>query len=125
MLNEKSATLSVIDTATDSRQADIPAASGHAGIATGGGRVYVTDGKTGRLLIIDTATGKAHPQRAGGALAGRRQPVGRRQAAGGGGGDDNSVVLLDAALRPQELAPTSRCTAARARRVQPDGRLLL
>lgn len=56
--NEKSASLSVIDTADDSRRADIPAGERPRGIAAGGGRVYVTDGKTGRLLIIDTASGK-------------------------------------------------------------------
>ena len=94
--NEKSATLSVIDTSTDARQADIPAGQRPRGIAGGGKRVYVTDGKTGSLLIIDTASGKLvrsvpvgdSPEGVSLSADGKLLAVAVE--------DDNSVVLLDA-----------------------------
>ena len=56
--NEKSASISIIDTATDQRLSDIQVGQRPRGIAAGDGRVYLTDGKTGSLLIVDSDTGK-------------------------------------------------------------------
>ena len=122
--NEKSATLSVIDTATDARQADIPAGQRPRGIAGGGSRVYVTDGKTGSLLIIDTATGKLVTSVPVGA-----SPEGVSLSADGkllavAVEDDNSVVLLDAASG-RELARIAVHGKNPEHAVfSPDGRLL-
>jgi len=94
--NEKSATLSVIDTATDRRSADIPAGQRPRGIAAGLGYVYLTDAKTGSLLIVDTSAGKLiKTVRVG------DSPEGISLSADGqllaiAVEDDNSVVLLSA-----------------------------
>jgi YVTN family beta-propeller protein len=45
--NEKSGTVSVIDTVTDLRLNDFTVGQRPRGIATGDGRLYLTDGKTG------------------------------------------------------------------------------
>src|SRR6185369_13467026 len=94
--NEKSATLSVIDTATDQRQRDIAVGQRPRGIASGPGRVYLTDGKTGSLLIVDTVAGKLERSVVVG-----QSPEGVSISADGkqlavAVEDDNSIVLLSA-----------------------------
>ena len=56
--NEKSATISIIDTANDQHRGQIPAGVRPRGIAAGANHLYLTDGKTGSLLIVDTLAGK-------------------------------------------------------------------
>ena len=56
--NEKSATISVIDTATDQRSADLPLGQRPRGVATDGTLLYLTDAKDGSLLSVDIKTGK-------------------------------------------------------------------
>ena len=56
--NEKSATVSLIDTATDQRVGGIPAGERPRGITSGQGRVFVTDGKSASLLELDPQLGK-------------------------------------------------------------------
>ena len=55
--NEKSATLSVIDTARDSVVYTVPVGQRPRGIAVGAHHVYLTDGKSGSLLIVDRKRG--------------------------------------------------------------------
>lgn len=56
--NEKSATVSVIDTATDQRSADLPLGRRPRGVASDGTTLYLTDAKDGSLLSVDIKSGK-------------------------------------------------------------------
>ena len=56
--NEKSASISLIDTGSDLRQRDIAIGQRPRGIAGDASRLYLTDGKTGSLLIVDKRSGK-------------------------------------------------------------------
>lgn len=94
--NEKSASVSVIDTATDARRTDIIVGQRPRGGATDGHRLYLTDAKAGALLIVDAESGtllKSVPLGS--------SPEGISLSADGtllaaAVEDDNSVVLLSA-----------------------------
>ena len=94
--NEKSATVSVIDTADDHVQGSFPVGQRPRGIAVGRQHLYLTDGKTGSLLIVDLQRGQRVRQVAvGDSPEGvSLSPDGRRLAVAVE--DDNSVVLLSA-----------------------------
>ena len=95
--NEKSATLSVIDTATDQRQDDIPVGQRPRGAVTDGKLVYLTDAKEGSLLTLDPRSSQVlRSTRLG------DSPEGLGLSADGellaaAVEDDNSVVLVEAA----------------------------
>ena len=104
--NEKSASVSVIDTATDQRLRDLPLGERPRGIAAGGGLLYLTDGKTGQLLVVEAASGRLLRSIAVGASPEgvSLSPDGRWLAVAVE--DDNSVVLLTAP-EGQEVARIS------------------
>lgn len=54
--NEKSASISIIDIASDRQVGLIPVGGRPRGIAAGGGRLYLSDGKLHQLLIVNLAS---------------------------------------------------------------------
>jgi YVTN family beta-propeller protein len=94
--NEKSATISIIDTATDQRTANLPVGQRPRGAVTDGALLYLTDAKEGSLLTFDPANGKVLRNTRVGA-----SPEGLGLSADGkllaaAVEDDNSVVLVEA-----------------------------
>jgi YVTN family beta-propeller protein len=83
--NEKSATVSVIDTATDTVVRTLPGGQRPRGIATDGKHLYISEAPA-TAWWWSTSTRQAGQEHPPGRVAGRRQRVGRPSPDRGGGG---------------------------------------